>query len=65
MAEQQNNPSTLSSGSEDIRHCAGLHVLARIIARKHAVRHLVPTRPEEEAPRSVGSDRRDKDRGRG
>jgi hypothetical protein len=41
MAEQRNNPSKLSSGGEDIRHCAGLHVLARIISRKHAKKCLV------------------------
>lgn len=41
MAEQRKNPSKLPSGGEDIRHCAGLHVLARIIARKHAKKCLV------------------------
>jgi len=41
MAEQRNDPSKLPSGGEDIRHCAGLHVLARIIARKHVKKCLV------------------------
>jgi hypothetical protein len=41
MTEQRKNPSKLSSGGEDIHHCAGLHILARIIARKHAKKYLV------------------------
>jgi hypothetical protein len=41
MTEQRENPSKLSSGGEDIRHYAGLHILARMIARKHAKKCLV------------------------
>lgn len=41
MDEQRNDQSKLSFGGEDIRRCAGLHILARIIARKHMKKCLV------------------------
>lgn len=62
MSRIGKNPAKLSLGDRDNGPGEGLRILARIIARTYAVRHLMPTRPEKDAPKPVGSDMRDKDR---
>ena len=62
MNRMGKNPAKLSRGDRDNSTGGGLRILARIIARTYAVRHLAPTRPEKDDPKSVGSDMRDKDR---
>jgi len=56
------NLSKLSRRDKTNSPGEGLRILARIIAKTHAVSHLVTTRPEKDDLKSADSDMRDKDR---